>query len=125
LAVVIGSIAAIVLWKRHKENPSPAEAVASKTDALFAQWNRSDSPACSLGISKGGVSVYERGYRMASLELSVPITPASVFPAASISKQFTAMSILLLVKRGRLSLWNASNGGSPGNTPNSTRGVSV
>ena len=40
---------------------------------------------------------------MASLELGVPITPASVFPAASISKQFTAMSILLLAKRGNLS----------------------
>src|SRR5207244_2624194 len=33
-----------------------------------------------------------------------PITPASVLPAASISKQFTAMSILLLAKSGKLSL---------------------
>jgi len=48
--------------------------------------------------------VYERGYGMANLELGVSITPASVFPAASISKQFTAMSILLLAKRGQLSL---------------------
>src|SRR5258708_24577675 len=41
---------------------------------------------------------------MANFELGVPITPASVIPAASISKQFTAMSILLLAKRGQLSL---------------------
>jgi CubicO group peptidase (beta-lactamase class C family) len=41
---------------------------------------------------------------MASLELGVPITPSHVFPAASISKQFTAMSILLLAQRGQLSL---------------------
>jgi CubicO group peptidase (beta-lactamase class C family) len=41
---------------------------------------------------------------MANLELGVPITPASVFPVASISKQFTALSILLLVERGKLSL---------------------
>jgi len=41
---------------------------------------------------------------MASLELGVPITPAHVFPAASISKQFTAMSILLLSQRGQLAL---------------------
>jgi CubicO group peptidase (beta-lactamase class C family) len=41
---------------------------------------------------------------MASLELAVPIAPASVLPAASISKQFTAMSILLLAQRGKLSL---------------------
>jgi len=41
---------------------------------------------------------------MASLELGVPITPASVFNVASISKQFTAMSIMLLAQRGQLSL---------------------
>jgi CubicO group peptidase (beta-lactamase class C family) len=41
---------------------------------------------------------------MANLELAIPITPASVFHVASISKQFTAMSILLLVERGKLSI---------------------
>ncbi len=41
---------------------------------------------------------------MANLELGVPITPASVFRVCSISKQFTAMSILLLAQRGQLSL---------------------
>jgi CubicO group peptidase (beta-lactamase class C family) len=78
--------------------------VAARVDQLFAEWNRPDSPGCSLGVSKNGAPVYERGYGMANLELRVPITPASVFPAASISKQFTAMSILLLAERGQLSL---------------------
>ncbi len=41
---------------------------------------------------------------MANLESGVAITPASVFHVASISKQFTAMSILLLAQRGQLSL---------------------
>src|SRR5207248_1472676 len=58
----------------------------------------------ALGVSRNGRTVYEHGYGMANLELAVPITPASVFGAASISKQFTAMSILLLAERGRLSL---------------------
>jgi CubicO group peptidase (beta-lactamase class C family) len=48
--------------------------------------------------------VYERGYGIANLELEVPITSASVFPVASVSKQFTALCILLLVERGKLSL---------------------
>jgi len=87
-----------------KASPSLAESVTARVDQLFAQWNRSDSPGCSLGVSQNGVPAYERGYGMASLELGVPITPTSVFPAASISKQFTAMSILLLAKRGQLSL---------------------
>ena len=46
----------------------------------------------------------ERGYGMANLELRVPITPASVFHVASVSKQFTAMSVLLLSQRGKLLL---------------------
>jgi CubicO group peptidase (beta-lactamase class C family) len=41
---------------------------------------------------------------MANLESGVAVTPASVFHVASVSKQFTAMSILLLAHRGRLSL---------------------
>jgi CubicO group peptidase (beta-lactamase class C family) len=101
--VVITAVA-IVYFIARTGNPSPAGSATARVDKLFAQWNRSDSPGCSLGVSKNGVLVYEHGYGMASLELGVPITPASVFPAASISKQFTAMSILLLAKRGHLSL---------------------
>ena len=57
-----------------------------------------------MGVSQKGALVYERGYGMANLELGVAITPASVFQVASISKPFTAMSILLLAQRGQLSL---------------------
>jgi len=84
--------------------PPPAESVTARVDKLFAEWNRPDSPGCSLGVSRNGVVVHERGYGMANLELGVAITPASVFHVASIAKQFTAMSILLLAQRGQLSL---------------------
>lgn len=75
-----------------------------KVDQLFATWNKPGSPGCGVAISRNGQLAYERGYGMANLELSIPIAPTSVFEAASISKQFTAMSIMLLVERGRLSL---------------------
>lgn len=105
--VMIYFIAPAVFWKNRnaaKVNQSPAGSVAARVDKLFAQWNRSDSPGCSLGVSRNGVTVYERGYGMANLELGIPITPASVFHVASVSKPFTAMSILLLAQRGKLSL---------------------
>lgn len=104
---IVSFVAPAVFWKKQGAatvNASPAGPVTASVDKLFAQWNRPDSPGCSLGVSRNGVPVYERGYGMANLELGVPITPASVLPAASISKQFTAMSILLLAKRGQLSL---------------------
>ena len=55
-------------------------------------------------MNRNGRVEYERAYGMANLELNVPLTPASSMDAASISKQFTAMSIMLLAERGRLSL---------------------
>jgi len=85
------------------QSPS-AESIEARVDGLFAQWNKPDSPGCSVAVARNGAVVYERGYGMANLELGVPIGPTSVFEAASISKAFTAMSILLLAQRGRLSI---------------------
>jgi CubicO group peptidase (beta-lactamase class C family) len=81
-----------------------SKSVTERIDQLFAKWTRPGSPGCSLGVSRSGTIVYEHGYGMANLDLGVAITPASVFDAASISKQFTAMSILLLAQHRRLSL---------------------
>ena len=48
--------------------------------------------------------MYEAGYGSANLETDAPITPASIFHAASVSKQFTATAIMLLAREGKLSL---------------------
>jgi len=77
---------------------------ARQVDALFARWDRRDSPGCSLGIVRDGKLIYERGYGMANLEHDIPITHETVFRIASVSKQFTAMSLLLLERDGALSL---------------------
>ena len=76
----------------------------ARIDPLFATWNRPDSPGCGVGVSRNGAVIYERGYGMASLERKVPITSSTVFHLASITKSFTAMSVLLAAERGPLSL---------------------
>jgi CubicO group peptidase (beta-lactamase class C family) len=85
----------------------PAEASrpgwAPRVDALFAEWDRPDSPGCALALYQGGRIVYERGYGMADLEHDVPIAPETVFYAGSVSKQFTAMAAALAIQQGRLS----------------------
>jgi CubicO group peptidase (beta-lactamase class C family) len=81
-----------------------SDTMTSRVDALFAPWAKPDSPGCGVGVSQNGTIVYEHGYGTANLDLGVPITPSTVFSVASISKQFTAMSILLLAQRGKLSL---------------------
>jgi CubicO group peptidase (beta-lactamase class C family) len=85
-------------------NSPPAESVTDRVDKLFAQWNKPDSPGCALGIIKDGKLIYKRGYGMANLDYNIPISPKSIFNIESMAKQFTAMSILLLAKQGKLSL---------------------
>ncbi len=75
---------------------------AELIDPLFAEWDKPDSPGCALAIVQHGHIAYARGYGSANLEYAVPITPASVFHIASISKQFTALAIALLEQDGRL-----------------------
>ncbi|UCE42601.1 MAG: beta-lactamase family protein [Candidatus Aminicenantes bacterium] len=85
---------------------SSAEAIDLdvKVDSLFSKWNKADSPGCALAVVKDGKIVYKKGYGMANLELGVPISPESVFYIGSVSKQFVAMCIALLVERGMISL---------------------
>ena len=78
--------------------------VAKQVDKVFAKWDRADSPGCALGVYRGGQIVYKRGYGMEDLNEDVHITPATVFHVASMSKQFTAASIVLLAQQGKLSL---------------------
>ncbi len=83
--------------------PITAE-MAQRIDSVFATWDNTRSPGCALGVSQNGKQVYSRGYGMANLEYDVPVTPGSIFDVASISKQFTALSIALLASDGKLSL---------------------
>jgi CubicO group peptidase (beta-lactamase class C family) len=55
-------------------------------------------------VVRDGAMAYSRGFGLASMELGVPITPATVFDIGSVSKQFTAMSVVLLAQDGKLSL---------------------
>jgi CubicO group peptidase (beta-lactamase class C family) len=70
--------------------------VAAQVDKVFEKWNRTDTPGCALGVYKDGQIIYKHGYGMANLNDDVTITPETVFHVASMSKQFTAFSILLL-----------------------------
>jgi CubicO group peptidase (beta-lactamase class C family) len=79
-------------------NPNP------QVDQIFSQWDKPDSPGFALAVSQGGNIVYARGYGMADLDHDIPITPSTVFHACSLSKQFTAMAIMLLVGQNRLQL---------------------
>ncbi|MGK2961869.1 MAG: serine hydrolase domain-containing protein [Gemmatimonadaceae bacterium] len=72
--------------------------------ALFAAFRTPGSPGCAASITRDGATLFSAGYGLADIEQGIDITPRTAFYAASVSKQFTAASIGLLVLRGQLSL---------------------
>lgn len=75
-----------------------------QVDEIFAPWDSNDTPGAAVAIVKDGAVIYKKGYGMANLEYDIPISPSSIFHIASVSKQFTVFSILLLENQGKLSL---------------------
>ena len=79
-------------------------ASASAIDTLYSAYAHSGSPGCAVGVYQNGNVAFARGYGFANLTHDVPITPATRFTVGSVSKQFTAASIALLVRAGRIGL---------------------
>jgi CubicO group peptidase (beta-lactamase class C family) len=73
-------------------------------DEVFSDLTVAGSPGCALGVYREGRVIYSKGYGLANVEEGVAISPKSVFDIGSTSKQFTAASILLLEKQGKLSV---------------------
>ncbi len=73
-------------------------------DAVFAEFDHPNTPGYAIGVVQGGELVYTRGFGSANLDYGIPITGHSVFNVASLSKQFTAAALALLIQEGRVSL---------------------
>ncbi|MCT7377948.1 serine hydrolase domain-containing protein [Chelativorans salis] len=78
--------------------------MTDQIDHLFAAWAKLDSPGAAVAVMQDGEIVLKRGYGMANLDHDVPIEPSSIFHAASVSKQFTAMAVYMLAGEGKLTL---------------------
>jgi CubicO group peptidase (beta-lactamase class C family) len=72
-------------------------------DQLFFNYNNS-TPGVAVAVARGNKIIYERAFGLADLDHTVPNTTATIFESGSVAKQFTAMSILLLAKEGKISL---------------------
>ena len=63
-----------------------------------------NEPGAAIIITKDGKEIYAKGFGMANLELDVSMTSKMIFRLGSITKQFTAVSILILEEQGKLNL---------------------
>ena len=97
----------IVLWlgacagSLHNAGEDPG--IDRRVDALMSRY-AGDGPGAALLVLHDGEAVVRRGYGLADLEAGRPVTPATRFRLASITKQFTSAAVLLLVEEGRIGL---------------------
>ncbi|GAB4397622.1 MAG: hypothetical protein OHK0053_14500 [Microscillaceae bacterium] len=66
--------------------------------------NQYDIPGLSIGVVKGDSLIYTKGYGVQSIKHQKPVTESTMFHTASVSKIFTALAIMNLVKYGQLAL---------------------
>ena len=81
-------------------------------------------PGAAVLVLRDGQALVRKGYGMADLETGTAVTPQTGFRLASISKQFTAASILLLAQDGRLALEDPVAKWLP-SLPPATQGVTL
>jgi CubicO group peptidase (beta-lactamase class C family) len=75
-----------------------------KIDEILNEYNNPDLPGAAVMILQNGEIIFQKGYGLANVEKKIPITATTNFRLASVTKQFAAMSILLLIDRGKLKL---------------------
>ena len=76
--------------------------IATALDTIFSPLANASSPGLAVLVRKDGRTVFERGYGARELRSFAKIDPQTDFRLASCTKQFTAMSIMLLVHDGKL-----------------------
>ncbi len=77
---------------------------AARIDAVLSPYDRSDRPGLAVGVAHRGRPLLRRGLGLASAELPVVLTPSTRLRAASVTKQFCALAVMLLAEDGKLSI---------------------
>lgn len=79
-----------------------AQDLEQQVDAILSEQYEHQGPGATALIYKDGEVIYRKGFGYANLELGVKMQPEHVFEIGSITKQFTAIAILMLEEQGKL-----------------------
>lgn len=82
--------------------------IAPIDEAMETLMQRHGFPGGALAVSRGGELAYAKGFGLADRDKGIPVSPDSRFRLASLSKTFTAMAVLRLVEKGKLTLTEAA-----------------
>lgn len=76
----------------------------SEIDVLFSTWKKPNNPGGSVLISHKNQIIFSETYGLANIPYRIPMEKETIFNIGSVSKQFTAMGIIVLQLEGKLSI---------------------
>ncbi|HVS30653.1 MAG TPA: serine hydrolase domain-containing protein [Thermoanaerobaculia bacterium] len=103
---------------------APALSADAIDDLVRSHMRQSRLPGVALAVMHNGVVSTMRTYGAANMELDAPVTADSVFELGSLTKQFTAFAVMMLVEEGKLDLDGSIARYLPA-VPESWRGITV
>jgi CubicO group peptidase (beta-lactamase class C family) len=82
-----------------------AQTLNDKIDRLvYTELDDTTGPGAVFLVAHNGKVIYEKGFGKANIESGVAMNPQNVFQLGSITKQFTAVAIMILQEQGKLSV---------------------
>src|SRR4051812_22168749 len=99
---VLWETAILILVLLFSMTFASAQVSTEKMDAIFKQFSDSRQPGCALLVLRNGKRVFRKSYGASELRTYQAIGPETNFRLASLTKQFTAMAIMLLAHDGKL-----------------------
>src|SRR5215208_3243561 len=103
MSLHLGLVLALTL-KSFTAASAQAATIDSVDRYVRSEFARQRIPALSIAVLRGDSVILERSYGYANAEDRTPATDSTAYQVGSISKQFTAAGILLLVQQGKLRL---------------------
>src|SRR5687767_10872501 len=104
--IVLAALCLFVFQSAAAQNAAvpSVKQITAKIDEYMKSAVEVERFSGSILVARNGQVIVSKGYGLANVELDVPNTPQTVFRLASITKQFTAASVMMLQERGKLNV---------------------
>ena len=105
LSIILAYCAATAITAQAAPRSADSVAMTTEIDVVAREWLESTgAPSVSIALVQDGVVIYVQAYGKARIAPEMAATPSTRYAIDSVSKEFTAAAVLLLVEKGKLSL---------------------
>jgi CubicO group peptidase (beta-lactamase class C family) len=106
VALLAGVLLVSASAPQRVSNPAPSAAEVAIDEVVHKVMQSRRIPGVAIAVVDDGRIVVQRAYGFANLETDTPVAVNSIFEIASLTKQFTAVAIMMLVEEGKVRLDN-------------------